>query len=171
MFKKHIPERQGRRTFYTTGLLCLLLLFSVAQTVAIAEEKKAPKPPKINAQALAAMLQSFDKVEVQEFSWGWIRWLMNAKLDPKAEMTLGIVQLNAGESNPLHQHPNCEEILYMLSGCCEHRIGDQTVVLKKGDTLRIPTGVPHAAKVIGKENMQAVIVYSSGERQFELVEE
>ena len=117
------------------------------------------------------MMQSIDKVEVQEFDWGWIRWLMNDKLDSESEMTFGLVQLNAGANNPAHLHPNCEEHLYVLSGKCEHRIGDKTVVLKKGDLLRIPTGMPHAAKVIGDEPMLAVIVYSSGDRQFEAVEE
>jgi quercetin dioxygenase-like cupin family protein len=124
-----------------------------------------------DAKAMARMLQSFDKVEVQKYSWGWIRWLMNSKLDPKSEMTFGVVQVNAGERNPLHQHPNCEELIYVLSGSCEHRLGDQTVTLKAGDVLRVPTGIPHAAKILGEEPMRAVIVYSSGDRQFVLVEE
>jgi quercetin dioxygenase-like cupin family protein len=121
----------------------------------------------IDARALARMVQHFDKVEKEEYSWGWIRWLMNGKLDPKAEMTFGIVQINAGQANPPHIHPNCEEQLYVLSGLCEHRIGKQTVVLKAGDMIRIPRKVPHSARTFDKEAMRAVIVYSSGDRRFE----
>jgi len=135
------------------------------------EEKMTDDTPKIDANALKTMLQSFDKVEQQKHPWGWIRWLMNSKLDPNSKMTFGVVQVDAGQRNPLHMHPNCEEVLYILSGSCEHRIGEETVVLKPGDLLRIPTGVPHAAKVVGTEPLQAVIVYSSGDRQFVLVEE
>jgi len=133
------------------------------------EERDAPEA--IDAEALAAMVQHFDKVEKHEYSWGWIRWLMNSKLDPKAKMTFGLVELKAGQTNPLHVHPNCEEHLYVLSGSCEHRIGDKSVVLKAGDVIRIPQGVPHKATTFKKEPMQAVIVYSSGDRQFKVVEE
>ncbi|NQU22804.1 MAG: cupin domain-containing protein [Candidatus Nealsonbacteria bacterium] len=96
---------------------------------------------------------------------------MNSKLDPDAEMTFGIVQVNAGQANPPHVHPNCEEHLYVLSGSCEHWIGKQKIVLKAGDVIRIPQGVPHKARTFDKEGMRAIIVYSSGDRQFELVDE
>jgi len=124
---------------------------------------------KIDAQALATLIQNSEKVDKIEHSWGWLRWLMNDKIDPKAEMTFGLVQIDAGGENPLHTHPNCEEILYMLSGSCDHIIGDQTVTLKAGQVIRIPRGVPHRAKTAGSEPMKAVIVYSSGDRQFVVV--
>lgn len=119
--------------------------------------------------ALAVSVQSFDKVKEEKFSWGWIRWLMNSKLDPQANVTLGIVEINAGQSNPPHVHGNCEEVLYVLSGSCEHRVGKQWVTLKAGDTLRIPAGVPHAARTLAKESVRAVVVYNAGERQFTVV--
>jgi quercetin dioxygenase-like cupin family protein len=155
------------------ALLCVtgLAVFLAARPAATrAVDRAEEDTAQFDADQLAQMLQSFDKVEVQEYDWGWIRWLMNAQLDPQAQMTFGIVQLNAGELNPVHRHPNCEEVLYVLKGRCEHRLGKQTVVLKPGDVLRIPQGVPHAAKVIGDEPMQAVIVYNTGARQFEVVE-
>ena len=135
------------------------------------EAAESDDASKVLAKGPAALVQSFDKVEKQEFSWGWIRWLMNSKLDPKAEMTLGIVRLEAGQINPFHVHGNCEEQLYVLSGSCEHWIGKNTVVLKEGDVIRIPAGVPHKAKTFDGEPMEAIIVYSSGDRQFEVVEE
>ncbi len=149
------------------GAVCVVTAGS-----ATAKKKRKPyTPPKIDAQALTTMLQHFDKVEKQEHPWGWIRWLMNDKLDRKSKMTFGIVQINADQTNPLHVHPNCEEHIYVLSGSCEHRIGSQTITLKAGDVLRIPRGVPHKAETSKKGPMQAVIVYSSGDRQFEVVEE
>ncbi len=137
----------------------------------LAEEKEADAPEKVDAAALARMVQSFDKVEKQEHPWGWIRWLMNSKLDPKSEMTFGLVKIEAGQRNPLHVHPNCEELLYVLSGSCEHRLGKTTCVLKEGVVIRIPAGVPHFARTFDKEAMTAVIVYSSGDRQFKIVQE
>ena len=125
---------------------------------------------KIEQADVAKILQSFDKVEVQEYPWGWIRWLMSDQLDPKAKMTFGIVQVNGGVSNPPHVHPNCEEVLYMLAGKCEHRVGDKTVVMEAGDVLRIPQGVIHGVKVLSEEPMRAVIAYNAGDRQFVPIE-
>jgi len=154
------------------SLVACVLLVLVASTVSQAAEPEEASPtPQIDAKALAAMVQSFDKVEKIEYPWGWIRWIMNSQLDPNAEMTFGIVQVDPGQTNPLHIHANCEEQLYVLSGSCEHRIGDKMVVLKAGDVIRIPRNVPHMAKTTEKEGMRAVIVYSAGQRQFEVVEE
>jgi len=164
-----MPSITARRI----GLLALVLALGVCLASygwAVFGQGTAEGPPRIDKAALASMLQSFDRVEVQQHPWGWIRWLMNDKLDPNAQMTFGIVQVNAGRDNPLHIHPNCEELLYVLSGSCAHRIGDQTVTLKAGDLLRIPAGIPHAAKVLGDEPLNAVIVYSSGDRRFVLVD-
>ena len=163
------------RSTFGRGLALILIVAVCVVTAGAAatgrKKRKPYTPPKIDAKALTTMLQHFDKVEKEEHPWGWIRWLMNRKLDRKSRMTFGIVEVNAGQTNPLHVHPNCEEVIYVLSGSCEHRIGKQTVVLKTGDALRIPRGVPHTAKTSNKEAMRAVIVYSSGDRQFEVVEE
>ena len=53
-------------------------------------------------------------------------------------MTFGVVYINAGEGNPVHYHPNCEELIYVLSGECDHSLGDEVIPLKPGMMLRIP---------------------------------
>jgi quercetin dioxygenase-like cupin family protein len=85
-------------------------------------------------------------------------------------MTFGVVHVDAQQRNPLHLHSNCGEYLYVLSGSCEHRIGDTWVTLKAGDLVRIPAGVSHMARTL-EESMQAVIVYNSGTRDFTVVKE
>jgi mannose-6-phosphate isomerase-like protein (cupin superfamily) len=161
-------RQRGKPSWKALGLPVLLAV--VVFNLAGAEGDGPPNAPKSDAQARTPLVQSLDKVEKEESSWGWIGWLMSAKIDPNAEMTFGIVEVKAGQANPVHVHRNCEEQLYVLSGSCEHRIGEKTVVLKAGDMLRIPRGVPHAARTFDKEPMRAVIVYSSGQRQFEVVE-
>lgn len=117
------------------------------------------------ANVMALSVQHFDKVQEVQYPWGWIRWLMNSKLDPGASQTFGIVEIKAGQRNTLHKHPNCEELLYVLSGSCEKRIGDKKIILKPGDVVRIPVNVPHQAITIGNEPLRAVISYSSGDRK------
>jgi quercetin dioxygenase-like cupin family protein len=108
-------------------------------------------------------LQTFDKVEPEKYPWGWIRWLMNGRIDPKAEMTLGLVHFEQNQANTLHVHPNSAEYLHVISGLSEHLIGDRWVTLRPGDTLRIPRNVPHQARTKG-EAFQALIVYDTPTR-------
>jgi quercetin dioxygenase-like cupin family protein len=109
-------------------------------------------------------VKGFDEVEPLEFPWGWIRWLMNAEIDPDAEMTLGVASIKPHQSNPLHMHPNSAEYLHVLAGSLEHRLGDRWVTLKTGDTLRIPKGVVHTART-GEEACRVLVVYDTGRRQ------
>lgn len=122
--------------------------------------EKPPKMPDVNV-----VVQHFEKEEQVKYPWGTIRWMMSSKLDHDSAQTFGIVQINAGRRNTLHSHPNCEEILYVLSGSCEHIIGNKKVTLHPGDLIRVPIGVPHQAIALGSEPLRAVISYSSGDRQ------
>jgi len=152
----------------TVGLALVLWM----QAPGEAEPQDAAKPTAESASAEDAtppLVRAFDQAEKVEYSWGWIRWMMSSKIDPGAEMTFGIVHVKANQTNPIHVHPNCAEYLHVLSGSCEHLLGDKWLKLKQGDTLRIPAGVRHGARTLD-EPMRAVIVYSSGDRQFQEVE-
>ncbi len=161
----NLRRNVSRVVFFALAVSIGVVAGSFAQQQSATSAKKIT----ISEKDLATMLQSFDKVENLEHDWGWIRWLMSDKLDPKSKMTFGLVKLNAGQRNPLHVHANCEEHLYVLSGTMKHRLADKVITLKKGDLLRIPQGVAHNAWT-DKEPAVCVIVYSSGDRQFEVVE-
>jgi quercetin dioxygenase-like cupin family protein len=149
-----------------------LLILALAVAAVLAAEPGKPGGSALPAnQPLAARVHSFDQVAEDKSPWGSLRWLMNAKLEPGSGLTLGVVDLNAGQSNPLHVHTNSDEVIYVLSGRCEQRVGKETVILKAGDALRVPAGVPHQAKVLGNEPLRSVVVYNTGERQFTVVAE
>ena len=163
----------GRRKYFVAPTV-LLLFLSIAdckagQTVAAASRDGAQKVA-TTQNGMQPSIQKFDSVKEVKYPWGWIRWMMNAELDPGAAQTFGIVQIDAGKRNPLHKHPNCEELLYVLSGSFENVIGDKTVVLHAGDIIRIPANVPHQGINNSKEPMRAVISYSSGTRQMVALE-
>jgi quercetin dioxygenase-like cupin family protein len=109
-------------------------------------------------------LQEYSKVEPQQYPWGWIRWLMNGQIDPKAEMTMGLVHMEPNQKNTLHIHPNSAEYLHILSGTSEHLSGNRWITLKPGDTLRIPKGMPHQART-KDQAFEALIVYDTPTRQ------
>jgi quercetin dioxygenase-like cupin family protein len=133
---------------------------AAAETEAVQQAEAAP----------GFTVQAYDQVEVQQYPWGWIRWLMNAEIDPDAEMTFGLVYIKPHQENPAHLHPNSAEYLHVLEGSCEHLVGKRWVTLKKGDTVRIPQNVPHRARTTA-ESCRAVITYNTGKRQFVAADE
>jgi quercetin dioxygenase-like cupin family protein len=116
------------------------------------------------------VVQRFERAAEEKTAWGSLRWLMTGKIDPQSNMTLGIAELNPGKSNPVHIHDNCEEVIYILSGSCEQRVGGRTVIMKAGDTVHIPAGVPHLARALGNEPMRSVVAYNAGNRHFKALE-
>jgi quercetin dioxygenase-like cupin family protein len=138
----------SRRTMLASGVAAALL-----SSVSEAEAQ----------QGVTFDLSAYDKIPAVKYPWGWLRWLMNAEIDPQAELTLGIAFIEAHQSNQLHIHPNSAEVLHVLSGSCEHRRGDEWIKLKAGDTLRIPKNTPHMARTQG-EAFVAMLAYDTGKR-------
>lgn len=97
--------------------------------------------------------------------WGNLTWLVSADAMPGAEQTLGVVTIYPDKRNPLHSHPNCEELLYVVSGRCEHLLGEETCELSPGSVIRIPRGVRHWARCTSDVPLVAVISFSSGDRR------
>ena len=167
--RRTIEAARGRVVLYLA--LALLITISAVAAMFAAEPGKSGGSGSPANQPLAARVHSLDQVAEDKSPWGSLRWLMNAKLEPGSGLTLGVVDLNVGQSNPLHVHSNSDEVIYVLSGRCEQRVGKETVILKAGDALRVPAGVPHQAKVLGNEPLRSVVVYNAGERQFTVVTE
>jgi len=90
---------------------------------------------------------------------------------PGAEQTFGVVTIAPGKRNPLHAHPNCEELLYVLSGECSHKLGEELYELSPGIVIRIPRGVKHWARCTSAEPLVAVISFSTPDRQTDTFEE
>ena len=105
--------------------------------------------------------------DVAEF--GELCWHVNATRVPGTNMTLGEVTIDAGHANPLHRHDNCEELLYLIEGTLEHRVGDEWFSMAPGDVLRVPVGVPHQGRNTGAGPARMVVAYNSGDRHFEVV--
>jgi mannose-6-phosphate isomerase-like protein (cupin superfamily) len=108
---------------------------------------------------------NLDQLPVLSFEWGSIQWLCNAELSLGAKQTLGITHILPGRTNPKHYHPNCEEVLHVLSGMGRHSFGDDCVELASGMTIRIPAGVTHNLTNTGNETLTTLIAFDSGVRE------
>jgi quercetin dioxygenase-like cupin family protein len=118
-----------------------------------------------------SVVRSVGNVEPVQLSWGQLVWLVGQAQTPGAEQTLGVVTIHPGKRNPLHMHPNCEELLYVLDGEADHKLGDEMFHIRAGDVIRIPRGIEHWAEAKGDTPLVAVISFSSADRQTENLEE
>ena len=112
----------------------------------------------------AAFVQNVDGPK-ETFDWGTLQWLCSDALSPGAALTVGLCHIRPGQKNPVHYHPNCEEVLYMLAGSGEHSFDGETIGLTAGSTIRIPAGVRHNLHNAGDQTIVCLIAFSSGRRE------
>ena len=117
------------------------------------------------------VIRKVDHENTVSLGWGHISWLIGAVQMSGAEQTFGVVTIYPGKRNPLHAHPNCEELLYVISGTCEHKLGDDLFQLTPGSVICIPRGTPHWARCTSTEPLVAVISFSSPDRLTENLED
>lgn len=108
--------------------------------------------------------------DANHFSWGSIQWMVSQKQYAEAALTFGHVEIKAGSKNPLHVHPNCDEVLFLLEGELDHSVNGDTVRLLPGMSLFIPKNAPHDARNVGMTTARMVVAYSSGDRQTDMLE-
>lgn len=116
------------------------------------------------------VLRSIHDEEPVSLSWGKLVWLVGEEQTPGAEQTMGIVTIQPGKRNPLHKHPNCEELLYVLEGEADHKLGDEMFHISAGDVIRIPRGIEHWAHAKGDTPLVAVITFSAPDRRTDNLE-
>lgn len=108
-----------------------------------------------------------DDAEALAFPWGRVAWSASSKIGNSSTMTFGRATMQPGEQPTRHRHPNCDEILHVISGTIEHSLGDALFTLQAGDTISIPTGIWHGARALGETPAEMAICFSSADRQTE----
>jgi oxalate decarboxylase/phosphoglucose isomerase-like protein (cupin superfamily) len=104
-------------------------------------------------------------VSTQTFEWGAIKWLVTPDATEGAGLTFGEVVLQPGQGHDRHNHPEAEEILYVLSGEGEQMLdegGERRFPVRAGDTIYVPTGVFHATLNTGWEPLRLLALYNPG---------
>ncbi|MGH2560961.1 MAG: cupin domain-containing protein [Thermomicrobiales bacterium] len=105
------------------------------------------------------------------FHWGSIQWLCSGERLPDAETTFGYVEIQPGQKNPKHLHPNSDEVLYLIAGELTHSLGDEVHHLTPGMAIHIPRGVEHDAINTTDLVARMVVSYPTPDRQVVMAEE
>jgi mannose-6-phosphate isomerase-like protein (cupin superfamily) len=155
-----------RATILAVGTLSLgLWLASMA-----ADEKPQSRATRLPAE-WAGKVTDAAQLPVEQNAWGTLQWVCNEKLMPGSAQTVGLATILPGKRNPVHHHPNCEEVLYVISGQGLQSFDGRTIELKAGMTIRIPANVKHNMVNTGTETLRTLVSFSSGDRQTVFLQE
>lgn len=109
------------------------------------------------------MLVSPDRVTTMTFDWGSIKWFVTPSLIPGAGSTLGEVIVNPGKGHARHNHPNAEEVIYVISGEATQMVDDgEPFPIKEGDTVHIPAGAYHSTFNSTWRPLRLIVTYTPG---------
>jgi len=105
-----------------------------------------------------------DDVETQVFDWGRLSWLSEPRVTAAEKFSAGLVELQPGKGHDRHNHPGCEEILYVVEGT-----GLQVVeidgesrerLIGPGMLVHIPPDAFHSTINKGDEPMKLLAIYA-----------
>lgn len=107
-----------------------------------------------------------NEISVNKTDWGELKWFASRELGNSETMTMGLCVIAPGYENPRHSHPNCDELLHVLSGRIRHTFENGGVTeMVPGDTISVPPNVVHNAANIGDEAARLLICFSNAERK------
>ena len=87
--------------------------------------------------------------------------LTSATLKGSNMNMMGYSVFTPGTDTKQKVHVNAEELAYVVSGSGSITVGNKLFPFREGDSLHIPSGVPHGVRNDGKENVAMVFFFSS----------
>src|SRR3569833_100106 len=95
------------------------------------------------------------------FDWGLIKPLVDVENTDRPDVSLMQVVLLPGQGHERHNHPDSDEVLYILAGTGEQMIDDaQTFPVRPGHAVWIPKGAYHATMNTGWEPIVLLAIYA-----------
>lgn len=107
---------------------------------------------------------NLNEVPVGKITGRETRDLISGKTVGSKGISLRIADVLPGAlCTPGHVHTECEEVIFILSGQGEIKIGEEVFPMKMGDAILLPTGIPHLIRNTGKEVMRMACSFSSND--------
>lgn len=101
-----------------------------------------------------------DDIESQVFDWGVLKWFSTPEVTGGQRFSAGVVKLEPGKGHERHNHPDSDEILYVIRGEGEQEVADETRTISAGDMVWIPEGVYHGTINTSWEPLLLLAVYA-----------
>lgn len=95
------------------------------------------------------------------FDWGVIKPLVASDNTEGAAVSMMHVILLPGKGHERHNHPDADEILYILAGEGDQMVDDgEPFAVRGGQTLYVPRGAFHSTLNTGYEPMVILAIYA-----------
>jgi oxalate decarboxylase/phosphoglucose isomerase-like protein (cupin superfamily) len=109
------------------------------------------------------MLIRPDDLATMTFDWGSIKWFVTPRSIDGASSSLGEVILNPGRGHARHNHPDAEEVIYVISGEGLQMVHDtEPFPIKEGDAVHVPTAAFHSTLNTGWRPLRLIVTYVPG---------
>jgi oxalate decarboxylase/phosphoglucose isomerase-like protein (cupin superfamily) len=110
---------------------------------------------------MASKLIHPESLPTMSFAWGLIKPLVATDNTDGPAMSLMHVVLLPGEGHERHNHPDSDEILYILAGRGEQMVDDSdTFAVAPGQAVFIPKGAFHSTVNVGWEPLALLAIYA-----------
>jgi len=90
----------------------------------------------------SARLHRWDEIALEK-----ITEMMSQKVIAGQREMLAQIYLKRGALIPLHEHES-EQMTYILQGSLRFHVAGEEVIVREGEVLHIPAGVPHQAEAL-----------------------
>ena len=90
------------------------------------------------------------------------KWDVTGPNDGTTSSSLAISVAAPGTGAPLHSHED-DELIVLLDGELEVRLGDEVATVGPDHTLVVPPNVPHAFTVTGRENARMLTFFPAAD--------
>jgi oxalate decarboxylase/phosphoglucose isomerase-like protein (cupin superfamily) len=105
-----------------------------------------------------------DEVETQVFDWGKLSFLSSPRVTGARQFSAGVVTLDPGQGHAQHNHPDSEEILYIVEGRGRQMVDIDGKQVERevgpGMLIHLGPGVDHSTINTGDTPMVIFVVYS-----------
>ena len=99
---------------------------------------------------------------------GTMSWLVEDQSAPGVGLSVARMAVAPGATSPAHRHPNCHEIIHLISGSVEQTAGGQRYRMATGDTVVVaPDQVHRTRNLSERETAELLICYSAGTRIYQ----
>jgi len=101
-----------------------------------------------------------EDVDSLVFDWGTVNMLSEERVTGSKSISFGAVMLEKGQGHTRHNHPDADEIIYVVSGEGKQMLDDhEPVTVKPGACMWIPKGVHHSTINTGDGPLHLVVAY------------
>ncbi|MGH6943283.1 MAG: cupin domain-containing protein [Geminicoccaceae bacterium] len=113
-------------------------------------------------------LELAQEASAQRGAWGTMSWLVEDRTVEGMGLSLARMSVAPGQASPAHSHPDCHEIIHLVSRTVEQTADGRRYQLSAGDTVVVGPGRVHRTRNLNDAHPAELLVcYSAGMRIYQ----